>query len=136
MKIYSFYKNDNLYKIIYATSFMVIFVFDIYNLYCKCNNLYKMYGLGGLKNIKLFFPFWIHKPILDIYKCPKSKSSQKTPKNPLFFSGSDHNGLIFENISKNVVTVTFYVRFLQSDAENGKNGNRNKSIFKYKIHTR
>jgi hypothetical protein len=30
--------------------------------------------MGGLKNIKLFFQFWIRKPILDIYKCPKFKS--------------------------------------------------------------
>jgi len=33
-----------------------------------------MSGMGGLENIKLFSPFWIHKPILDIYKCPKLKS--------------------------------------------------------------
>ena len=43
-----------------------------------------MSGMGGLKNIKHFFPFWIHKPVLDIYKCPKSKSYWKNPKNPLF----------------------------------------------------
>ena len=43
------------------------------NYIIQCLVWVKMSGMGGLENIKLFCPFWIHKPILDIYKCPKLK---------------------------------------------------------------
>ena len=53
-----------------------------------------MSGLGKIKS-KLFSRFWIRKPILDIYKCPKRESGFRNgPKRSPFFL-SEHNGLVF-----------------------------------------